>query len=348
MKHLSVLAALLVAAIVPNLANAGVFVALEKDRIDPAAGEHPTVVMSFDQKLSFVKVTVTAETGGDFTKTWTYKSVSGSRDYTIHWKQPPGEVEYLVSVEMETAGGEVSVEELYLFVAAVSPITASIPANSVDIETRTFDLVTNHPPARVELEVMDDRRKIIGKSTFLVTEAEYGKPVKVTWEQHQQGNIFRISATVYDIYDYWASAEIIPWNLQIPHEDVVFDSGSHEILEYELPKLEPAWREIVKAVDQYGEWVQCSLYIAGYTDTVGSPSSNQGLSERRALSLARFFQNKGAEFPIYYRGYGESVLALETEDSVDEELNRRALYVITAGPAPRGKDTPGGNWKRLR
>ena len=99
---------------------------------------------------------------------------------------------------------------------------------------------------------------------------------------------------------------------------------------------------------KYGQWVQCSLYISGYTDTVGDSASNQSLSQRRALALAQYFADQGATFPVYYQGYGERVLAVPTEDSVDLAANRRALYVITAGPPPRGKDTPGGSWKRLR
>ena len=187
-----------------------------------------------------------------------------------------------------------------------------------------------------------------GKSTFRVPEADQGERTKITWEQNLPGNIFRIDAKAYDAFGYWAGVEIIPWTLQIPHEDVVFGSGSHVIVAEELPKLEPAWKEIVKAVKKYGQWVECSLYIAGYTDTVGDRSSNQGLSERRALALVTYFKEQGAAFPMFYRGYGESVLAVPTEDNVGLEANRRAVYVITAGPPPGGRDTPGGGWKRLR
>jgi outer membrane protein OmpA-like peptidoglycan-associated protein len=330
------------------VAQAGVFVALGKDLVDPSKGEHPSVTMSFDERYGPVTVKVVAEEGGDFSKTWSWKSVVVGRDYSIHWKQPPGEVEYLLTIEMEGRDRSVYLEEVYLYVASAEPLRASIPPESVDLDTRSFDLVSNHPPSHIELEVMDDDRKIIGKSTFRVEGATRGKPVRVTWEQTGPGNIFRVDAKAYDPYGYWAGVEIIPWTLQIPHEDVVFATASHEIVAEELPKLEPAWREIVKAVKKYGEWVQCSLYIAGYTDTVGDRASNQSLSHRRALALAGYFEAKGATFPIFYRGYGESVLAVPTEDSVGLEANRRAVYVITAGPPPGGRDTPGGGWKRLR
>ena len=330
------------------VAQAGVFVALGPELVDPSKGEHPTVTVSFAEKYAPVSITVTAEEGGDFTRTWNWNSVVVGKDYTVHWKQPLGEVEYLVKVDMEGRGGEVFVEEVYFYVASASPLEASIPPESVDLESKSFDLVSNHPPSRIELEVMDDNRQIIGKSTFRVEGAETGKPVRVTWTQESDGNVFRIAAKAYDNFGYWAGLEIIPWSLQIPHEDVVFATGSHEILPDEIPKLAAPWSAIKKAVQKYGQWVQCSLYIAGYTDTVGDPASNQSLSQRRALSLAQYFSEQGATFPVYYRGYGEKVLAVPTEDSVDLEANRRALYVVTAGPPPRGGDTPGGTWKRLR
>jgi outer membrane protein OmpA-like peptidoglycan-associated protein len=332
----------------PGLTQAGVFVAPGKELVDPSKGEHPSVTLSFDERYGPVVVTVVADEGGEFSKTWSWKSVVVGRDYAVHWKQPPGEVEYSLTVEMKSRGGEVFNEEVYFYVASAEPLQASIPPESVDLKTNSFDLVSNHGVVRVELEVMDDNRRMIGKSTFAVPEAELGTRTRVTWEQSTEGNIFRIDAKAYDAYGYWAGVEIIPWTLQIPHEDVVFASGSHELVAEELPKLEPAWRQIVKAVKKYGEWVQCSLYIAGYTDTVGDRSSNQALSQRRALTLASYFKDQGATFPMFYRGYGEAVLAVPTEDNVAAEPNRRAVYVITAGPAPLGRDTPGGSWKRLR
>ncbi len=353
-KHtLCALAAVLFALLAPRAADAGMFVGLEKDLVNPKKGEQPTVVISFDEKLQKAVITVKGEQN-NFKQSWTFSSVTPGREYTISWKQGMGEVDYIVEVHMdyyfsqEQQGAEDYTDEAYVWVAAAEPITATIPSNRVDLDTRSFDLVTNHPPSRVELEVMDDERRIIGKSTFKVKDAVRGKPVRVTWEQQSEGNIFKISAVAHDDYGYWAGVDIIPWSLVIEHEDVNFETARHEILSTEAPKVDAAWDEIQKVIEKYGEWVECSLYVAGYTDTVGDASSNQGLSQRRAKSLATYFQKMGADFPIWYRGYGESVLAVQTEDSVDELANRRALYVITAGPPPYTKDTPGGSWSRLQ
>ena len=332
--------------LLPAAASAGVFVGQGPDLLNPEEGAQPTVSFSFDDKLHRATVTIKGEQNG-FSQTWTYSKPPPGHEYTLTWKQAPGEVDYSISFEMVHPNGEHETADSYAWFAVASPIKAKIPAESVDLESKSFDLVSNHPPSRVELEVMDDRMRVIGTSTFRVTEATRGKPVRVTWEQQSEGNIFKITATAHDNYGYWAAVDIIPWALSIPHETVVFESGKHDILPDEAPKLDQAYGVIIKEIEKYSEWVSCALYVAGYTDTVGDAGSNQGLSERRARALAQYFRAQGATFPIFYQGFGESVLAVQTEDSVDLEANRRALYIITAGPPPVTKDTPRRGWKKL-
>jgi outer membrane protein OmpA-like peptidoglycan-associated protein len=152
---------------------------------------------------------------------------------------------------------------------------------------------------------------------------------------------------VRDDFGYWTDVDILPWQLTIPHEDVVFATNQSEIPPDEAPKLEAAWGEIESAVRKYGELVTVTLWVGGYTDTVGDASDNQALSERRAMSLARWFKTRGYKAVVWYQGFGESVLAVQTADAVDEQRNRRALYVLTAGSPPSGADTPRSAWKKL-
>lgn len=330
----------------PTAASAGVFLAVDADLVDPSKGQKPSLTLVFDEALHRATLTVTQEEG-PFTRSWNWAPVRSGQQVQAVWDSPPGMVGYDVSVEMVSSSGEKTTEETWLQIASASPITASIPADTVDLAARTFQLVTNHPPGTVDIEVIDDQQRTLGKSTFVVTDALPGQPVTVSWTQEAEGNIFRISATARDAFGYWAGVEIIPWSLSIPHEDVVFASGSADIPADEAPKVDAAWRQIQSAVDRYGSWVQCVLYVGGYTDTVGDGASNQGLSERRALALGRYFRSKGATFPIHYQGFGESVQAVATDDSVDMAANRRAVYLITAGSPPTGKDTPRKAWKKV-
>ena len=331
----------------PAPAEAGVFIGLRQDRVDLTRGEKPTLVLSFDEKLRRATVEVIADEGG-FEKSFVFSNVSPGREQVLDWNQSEGIMGYTVRVTMSRGPGHTEVEETWVEVAATRPLTASIPGDSVDLSTRTFELHTNHPPTHVDIEVLADDQKLMGSSRVQIKEARKGEPVKIAWSEDRSANVFRVSARAHDEFGFWAEVEIVPWSLTIDHEDVNFDTGSDVISEVELPKLDEPWSQIEEAVRTYGQWVECALYVAGYTDTVGDAASNRGLSERRALSLARHFKNRGSNFPIYYRGYGESVLAVTTPDATDEPRNRRALYVVTAGAPPRGGSTPAGNWKRLR
>jgi MYXO-CTERM domain-containing protein len=86
----------------------------------------------------------------------------------------------------------------------------------------------------------------------------------------------------------------------------------------------------------------------GYTDTVGSASDNQVLSQHRAKEIAQYFKDKGAWCSIYYAGMGERGLAVKTDDQVDEVRNRRALYLLMPDPQkPAAGGKIPGNWKKL-
>jgi len=333
--------------LLPSVASAGVFIAVDGELVNPKAGEKPGVTLQFDESLHRATVALRAD-DGSVSKDWNFPGIKPGRAVQLSWDAPEGRLGYDLSVEMVYPDGEKYTEETWIEIAVASPFSASIPANSVDMEARGFDVVSNRVPTHIELEVMDDNRKVIGTSTFKVKDGKRGQPTRVTWEPPAAGNIFKVSAKVHDEFGYWAGAEIIPWSLSIPHEDVVFETGKSDIRPEEAPKVDAAWTEIAAAVDKYGDWVQCTLYVGGYTDSVGDPGSNQGLSERRALAIAKYFAAKGASFPIYYQGFGESAQAVTTEDNVDLEANRRATYIITAGTPPSGKDTPRANWRKAK
>jgi OmpA-OmpF porin, OOP family len=69
--------------------------------------------------------------------------------------------------------------------------------------------------------------------------------------------------------------------------------------------------------------------VEGHTDTVGSPASNQALSQRRAKAVVNYI---AAKFSIPMDrlvpvGMGEQDLAVKTAAQVPEEKNRRVVVV---------------------
>lgn len=73
--------------------------------------------------------------------------------------------------------------------------------------------------------------------------------------------------------------------------------------------------------------------IEGHTDTVGSSTLNQALSERRAAAVRDYLISRYRvdEARLVAIGLGEGKLAIETGDNVDEPRNRRVQIVNIGG-----------------
>ena len=87
------------------------------------------------------------------------------------------------------------------------------------------------------------------------------------------------------------------------------------------PSADNVLSEAANAVRQLGS---VTVRISGHTDTVGSVSANQKLSECRAGAARRNLVTKGVPVEaIRTAGYGESQLLIQTGDGVKEPQNRR-------------------------
>jgi outer membrane protein OmpA-like peptidoglycan-associated protein len=157
-----------------------------------------------------------------------------------------------------------------------------------------------------------------------------GSRLVVSWPQLSDP-VQRMELRVYDVSDSWSDFELVPFTVEIPHEDVVFETAKWDIRASEQPKLDAAYTAILDAIREHGSDIKARLYILGHTDTVGSTGDNMLLSRRRAEAIARYFLERGGiSLPILAQGFGESRLAVPTADNVDEARNRRAQYILAA------------------
>ncbi len=102
--------------------------------------------------------------------------------------------------------------------------------------------------------------------------------------------------------------------------------------DFDKSDLTGAARQVIQAAAnsaKQGNFVH--LVVTGHTDTVGSAKYNQGLSERRALSVKRELVSDGLpDGEIETKGVGKTDLLVPTADGVREPQNRRAT--IELGP----------------
>ena len=105
-------------------------------------------------------------------------------------------------------------------------------------------------------------------------------------------------------------------------DGVTFATGSYTIT--------PGFRDLLDRVaDSLRQYPNSLVDVYGHTDTTGPSDANQRLSEQRAQAVANYLISQGvASSRIRWMGFGETRLAVQTADGVNEPLNRRVEIKI--------------------
>ncbi|MCA9565737.1 MAG: hypothetical protein KC561_19705, partial [Myxococcales bacterium] len=123
-----------------------------------------------------------------------------------------------------------------------------VPTDQIDLEARELTVVLSRPADRVEYEILRDDGDVMGIGSQSFEGAGAGEPLRLSYATSLPGQILKITLTGYDVDGFWAVMELIPWSVDIPHEEVHFASGSAEIEESELHKVDDAYDQLVDAV----------------------------------------------------------------------------------------------------
>lgn len=105
--------------------------------------------------------------------------------------------------------------------------------------------------------------------------------------------------------------------------DVLFNSGKSEL-------KAGGSRNVQKVADFLMQYPKRSVLIEGFTDSVGTESFNQALSERRAESVRAALINLGVSPDrISTQGYGEQYPVAENDTSAHRQSNRRVEIIFS-------------------
>lgn len=226
---------------------------------------------------------------------------------------------------------------------------AKRPALQVNIDRAKVDLV--HHSVEVKLSRVADKvtLKVFGDSGAVLDDVEKsftgavaGTPLVMTWTPISDEPVVKIEVWGYDTKGYYAGVAIIPWSVNIPHEEVNFETDSDVVRPSEVPKLEASLLLIADAVSKHRELGKITLFVVGHTDTVGTPDHNLTLSRKRARAIALWFKGRGLGAAIAYEGMGKAGLLVKTADQVDEPRNRRVDYILALEPPKLGGEL---GWK---
>lgn len=113
---------------------------------------------------------------------------------------------------------------------------------------------------------------------------------------------------------------------------VILDEQSDVRFEYDKSDLTAqAKANLDKLVSVFNEYPDTDILIVGHTDSKGSETYNQGLSEKRANSVVAYLKAKGIPSSrLSSVGQGESSPRADNDTDAGRAQNRRVEFAITA------------------
>lgn len=304
------------------------------------SGHDPTLVVDVRKSLESARLQVHAQ-GERIQKRHGRAKVGDQIRFAIpHRKQ--GQMDWTGSLEVRFADGSQGAMDLNFTTQVLAPLTLDVRGDRQDIVTRHQVRVAVGEGAEfVRLEVFGESGQRLAAVERDGTTFAKNSFFAIPFSPLDTSPIVRVRVQAGDSQGRSITHEVYPWELQIPHEEVIFSSGKANIEAGETPKLKRTLVELQAAILRYQKALSISqqrvrLFISGHTDTVGSKETNQTLSDQRARAISRWFRQAGVQLPIFYRGWGESRLRVETADEVDQAENRRADYVLSIQP-PAGQ-----------
>ena len=342
-RLLVLFAATSLVAIAPAAAQSGVQVEYHLSHERPIDKGKPTVTFSSNQTLRDVEITFARADG--HRQEETFERIGPGRSATVTVDQPVGRFTYEVTLRGTTSGGSEVNLGFEFQIAVVHGLEVQVLRDQIDFDAGLIPIEVNKPVDTVDLEVFDrDGNQTTGETIGFG--GAQGR-LQVRWES--QGSVGGVRMTIKDGEGQHSEQILRPIWIDVPAQIINFETGSAEIEADGIRKLEQTRQTIkdsLKDVDD-DQRTQMRLYVAGYTDTVGPASRNLTLSQSRARAIGAWFRANDVDIPIFYQGFGQEVLAVDTPDNTAEERNRRALFILGNTPPRQSDDLPRSDWTRL-
>src|SRR3546814_13891726 len=101
------------------------------------------------------------------------------------------------------------------------------------------------------------------------------------------------------------------------------------------PQFYPVLDNVAGTLQQYNQTI---IEVAGHTDSVGTDSYNQQLSQQRAEAVANYLNSRGVmRDRMITVGSGDPRPTASNDTDTDRAENRRAQITLATGPRPGRK-----------
>ncbi len=307
----------------------------------PGPNENPAILITPGRAVQTLFISISE---GGKTIEVTKSNLAEGKQIRVEWPRDTKVTHADVFLRATYADGSVTETTVPVDYAYKGALSIDLSHASADLDAKTVTVNTSAAITSADIITYGAHKAELERTTIPLS----GGPGKVSVPfSGDPGEIVLLDVTLKNDNAY-AGFTYSPWFLNIPHDDVLFASDSADITADQAYKLQATLEQLKDVLDKYGSVVPVKLYIAGCTDTVGDAGHNSDLSGRRADAIARWLRTNGYNQPIYTYGFGESLLAVQTGDGEDNQLNRRALYMVGANPPPAGSGVPGVAWRPVK
>lgn len=301
-------------------------------------GDKPKVTVKIKKDLA--KATLDVDGGGGQHARQTLGPGAAGTELVFELPQKgAGVVKWKGTLEVEFDDGSTGSMPLSFATEVIGKLDVKVVSERAEIvERNTVRVTMSRKAGKLDVEVVGDDGETLANVSEKFSGQAPGTELKVEWIPKTTAKPFMLRVVAHDVDGIFSpTLEAYVWAFEVPHEEVLFETGKSEIRPTEEPKLQAALEELNRALKKFARALSISkdqnrLFIFGHTDSVGSPGSNQALSDARARSIATWFLKHGVKLPIHARGFGESMLKIDTPDETDEARNRRADYQVTNQP----------------
>jgi outer membrane protein OmpA-like peptidoglycan-associated protein len=308
-------------------------------------GEDPVFYLQPTEDMDTLQVQLKRSDGK--VQRFKHKKVAAGTSLELPIKQPVGQFDYTAEILMLDAGGSQSSVEIKFQATVAVPLSLELDRGGTDLDAGVVSIKVNTLVDRADI-VVHGEKGVLVETTQDLKSLKGGQMARLTWSSGEVAR--KVEVKVHDRAGFWSGFELLRIEVDIPHDEVNFDTGKSTFAREEAEKLDRTLQAIYAELEKYKDYstqLEINLYIGGYTDTVGDKGANRTLSQQRARAIGAYFRKKGLSVPIYFQGFGEDALAVKTEDNVDEARNRRALYILSNFPPPVSYHLPRKAWKRL-
>jgi outer membrane protein OmpA-like peptidoglycan-associated protein len=319
---------------------------------DVQSGKKPTLTITASEKITNIKIELEREDGKKFSLSHAGLAKGQTVSLAIG-DGAAGKASYKGTLSAQVASGQRWTEELtFSTLVRGGPLKVTYDAEHLDLDKRTLQFKLSRAATSAELTAIGEDGTELGKGSATFKGEPLDTWLSITWTQPAKTNVMMLKLRVVADDGQAANVELIPWSVNVEHEDVNFNTDSAKIEATETAKLDASVTKIAAVIKRGEKFMPMRLYVAGHTDTVGPNAKNRKLSFSRAAAIATYFKKKGIKIPISVAGFGEEVLKVATGDNKDERANRRADYVI--GPANGAPPFKGpylkikADWKQLK